>query len=108
MCQKVIKGSWYERIKYTDLIYENSLLIIRQTPCNSKILINNIIDLYDRLVKEYKRERDMRWQKIVSNLNYNTKEYTLILLGNAKEYIPILIREENSAICSRDRLNNKK
>ena len=67
-----------------------------------------MIDLCNRLVKKCKRERDMRRQKIVSNLNCNTKEYILILSGNAKEYIPILIREENSAICSRDRLNNKK
>ena len=67
-----------------------------------------MIDLCNRLVKKCKRERDMRRQKIVSNLNYSTKEYILILVGNAKEYIPIPTREENSVICSRDRLNNKK
>ena len=67
-----------------------------------------MIDSYNRLVKKCKRERDMRRQKIVSNLNYSTKEYILILVGNAKEYILIPTREENSVICSRDRLNNKK
>ena len=67
-----------------------------------------MIDSYNRLVKKCKRERDMRRQKIVLNLNYSTKEYILILVGNAKKYIPIPIREENSVICSRDRLNNKK
>ena len=71
-------------------------------------MINNIIDSYDRLVKECKRERDMKRQKIATNLNYSTKEYMSISVGNAKEYIPIPIREENSMISSRDRLNNKK
>ena len=79
---------------------KNGLLIIRQIPCNSKILINNMIDSCNRLVKKCKRERDMRRQKIVSNLNYSTKEYILISVGNAKE--------ENSMMCSRDWLNNKK
>ena len=58
--QKVIEESWYERMKYTNLICKNRLLIIRQIPCNSKILINDLIDSCNRLVKECKREKDMR------------------------------------------------
>ena len=95
-------------MKYTNSMCENGLLIIRQIPCNSKILINNMIDSCNRLVKEYKRERDMRRKKIVSNLNYSTKECISISVGNTKEHILIPTREENSIMCSRDRLNNKK
>ena len=47
-------------MKYINLTYKNRLLIIRQSPCNNEILINNMIDSHNRLAKEYKRERDMR------------------------------------------------
>ena len=60
------------------MICDNSLLIIKQISCNSKALINNLIDSCNWLATEYKRERDMRRQKIVLNLNSNTNEYTLI------------------------------
>ena len=41
---------------------KNGLLIIRQIPCNSKILINNIIDLCDRLVKKMQKRK--RYEEI--------------------------------------------
>jgi hypothetical protein len=40
------------------------------------MLIKNLIDSYDRLAKECKREKNIRRQKIILNLNSNTKEYT--------------------------------
>ena len=58
--KKVIEGSWYERIRYANLICDNILLIIKQILFNSKILINNLIDSHKRLAKEYKIEKDMR------------------------------------------------
>ena len=47
--KKVIEGSQFEGMKYANLVYENGLLIIQQTQFNNKILINNLIDSYDRL-----------------------------------------------------------
>ena len=76
--KKVIEGSWCEGMRYENIIYKNGLLIIKQTPFNSKSLINNLIDSYKRLEKEYKMKKDMRRQKIISKLNSNSKEYILI------------------------------
>ena len=54
--QKVIENSWYDRMKYTTSIFKNDLLIIKQTLNNSKILINNLINLHNRLaIKIQKR-----------------------------------------------------
>ena len=71
----------------TNLICKNSLLVIKQTSHKSKMLINNLIDLCDRLVIEYEREKAIRRQKIISNLNSNTKEHA-----------PTLIRYEESKL----------
>ena len=43
---------------------------------NSEKLINNLVDANDRLAKEYKREYNMRRQKIISKLNYLAPEFT--------------------------------
>ena len=47
-------------MKYTNLICKNSLLIIKQTLCNSETLINDMIDSCNKLVKECKREYNIR------------------------------------------------
>ena len=56
--------------------------LIQQTQFNNEILINNLIDSYDRLAWEYKMEKEMRRQKIISKLNSNAKEYTLLYKRN--------------------------
>ena len=38
----------------------------KQITCNSEKLINNLVDAYDRLDKEYKQEYNLRRQKIIS------------------------------------------
>ena len=35
------------------------------------------MDLYDRLTQEYKMEKEMRKQKIISKLNSNAKDFIL-------------------------------
>ena len=49
--KKVIEGSWFEGMKYVNLVYENELLIIQQAQFNNEILINNLIDSYNRLAR---------------------------------------------------------
>ena len=48
--KKAIEGLWFEGIRYANLVYENRILTIQQTQFNNETLINNLIDLYDRLV----------------------------------------------------------
>ena len=64
-------------MKYATLIFENGLLIIKQTSFNSKTLINKLVDLYDRLSKVCKQEKDFRRQKIISILNTTVPVYVL-------------------------------
>ena len=73
--KKVIEGSQFEGMRYANLVYENEILIIQQTQFNNKTLINNLIDSYNRLVREYKIEKEMCRQKIISKLNSNTKDF---------------------------------
>ena len=72
-----IQQSQINRIEYTTLTFKNRLLIIKQIINNSEKLINDLVDVYDRLAKEYKREYDIRRQKIISKLNYSGPEFTL-------------------------------
>ena len=57
--KKVIEGSWFEGMKYANLVYKNGLIIIYQTQFNNEILINNLMNSYDRLAREYKIEKEM-------------------------------------------------
>ena len=41
-------------MKYVTLIFKKELLIIKQTSYNSKVLLNDLVDLYNRLIKTYK------------------------------------------------------
>ena len=43
-------------MKYVILIFKNRLLMIKQMVYNSEILINNLVDLLNRLSKVYKQE----------------------------------------------------
>ena len=69
-----------------------------------------MIDSYNGLVKQYKREKDIRRQKIVSKINSNAKEYIPTMVGNAKEnrQLPaVKIRVENSATRIEQRNDNR-
>ena len=68
------------------------------------------MDLCNRLVKECKRGNNMRRHKIVLNLNSNAKEHTLIIVGNTKEYIQLLltkIRVDNIKETMKQRNNDR-
>ena len=77
-CKKAIEGLWFKGMRYANLVYENRILTIQQTQFNNETLINNLIDSYDRLVQEYNIEREMHRQKIISKLNSNAKDFTLV------------------------------
>ena len=62
-------------MRYTMLVYDNDLLKVIQILYNSEVLINNLIDLCIRLAKAYQQEKDLWRQKIISNLNRDTKEF---------------------------------
>ena len=72
-------------MRYGFLSYKNGLLKVILIPYNNKVLINNLIDLYDRLVKLYEHKRYSRRQKIISSLNREAKEYVLIKIRCKKE-----------------------
>ena len=46
-------GLWIYGMRCTMLVYKNGLLKVRQTPCNSEVLINDLIATCDRLAKAY-------------------------------------------------------
>ena len=45
-------------MRYAMLVCENGLLKVMQMLCNSKVLINDLIDTYDRLARLYQQEKD--------------------------------------------------
>ena len=79
------QGSWLYSIRYGFLSYENRLLKFIPALCNSEILINNLMDSFDRLAKLYEHEKYLRRQKITLNLNREAKEYVLIPMRNEEE-----------------------
>ena len=46
-------GLWLHKMRYAILVYENGLLQVMQTLYNSEVLINNLIDLCNRLARLY-------------------------------------------------------
>ena len=57
--------------------YENRLLKVTWIPYNCEVLINNLIDFYNRLVKLCEHKKYLIRQKIISNLNREAIECTL-------------------------------
>ena len=65
-------------MKYMILTFENRLFIIKQTSCNSEILINDLMDLHNRLSKACKYRQDSRREKIILILNTISLVHSLI------------------------------
>ena len=60
-----MQGEQLFRSKYTTLVFENSLLIIKQITVNSKKLISILLNANDKLTKDCKYERVVSMKVII-------------------------------------------
>ena len=78
MCNNNMKseqGIWLHGMRYRLLSHKNRFLKVALILHNSKVLINDLIDLCDRLAKLCKYEQYSRRQKIILKLSREVKKH---------------------------------